>query len=504
MKTTWAFQVRAEGDTVDIDIYDVVGDPWGDAPSAKDVLDLLSKNKNASAINLRINSAGGEVFAGLAMYNLLAEHKAKKTVYVDGLAASIASVVAMAGDEIVMADSAMMMIHNPWSFAIGDAADMRKTADFLDKVGSQLVGIYAARTGKNPDDIAKAMQDETWMTAAEAKAAGYATKVAPSKKAAARAGQSFDLSGFRHVPGAVIELASAFTGLRVEAKAVPYKEYPKHDDSSWNGAAAVDRIRKWASSDGSGDETKIDWGKYRNGFAWYDENNAEAFGSYKLPHHDVVDGAMVTSRAGTIAAGNAVAGSRGGTDIPEGDLVGVKTHLEKHYHQFDLKAPWEAKSNDRGSTAAASMGDIVSGASPRTPAASSAAPKGKKPMTKDELKAQHPELYASVLQEGVTAERKRASAHLKRGEAVGDPKIAIKAIAAGTDYGDPEIMAEYDSAADLRRDRANRVVDDAAAAAALVNPAAPKPNAAPAGAGDAVDQAVDKFFAARGQKVANG
>ena len=118
--------------------------------------------------------------------------------------------------------------------------------------------------------------------------------------------------------------------------AVPYKATPADDDKNWDGAAAVAQVKAWATTDG-----EIDWAKYRQAFAWYDETKADTEGAYKLPHHDIVDGKLVTDRAGVIAAGNALSGSRGGTSIPEGDIDAVKAHLAKHYHQFDMKAPWE-------------------------------------------------------------------------------------------------------------------------------------------------------------------
>lgn len=220
MKTTWAFQVRAEADVLDLDVYDVIGD-WFGGSSAKDILDKLSAAKNVKQINIRINSIGGVVDDGIAMYNLLGAHSAKKTVYVDGLAASIASVLAMAGDEIIMAESAMMMIHNPWGLAIGGAEEMRKTADLLDKHGDRIAGIYAARTGQAVDDVKAEMSAETWMTAIEAKAKKYATKVTPSKKLAAKVGQVLDLSIFPTVPGAVAAAA-------VHALAAPEAEEKEH------------------------------------------------------------------------------------------------------------------------------------------------------------------------------------------------------------------------------------------------------------------------------------
>ncbi|RLE38232.1 hypothetical protein DRJ17_04505 [Candidatus Woesearchaeota archaeon] len=125
------------------------------------------------------------------------------------------------------------------------------------------------------------------------------------------------------------------------AEAVP----PKHktpkapEEREWDKTAAITRIRKWASSDGSGDKDKIDWRKYRMAFAWYDENDPENFGSYKLPHHDVIDGKLVVVWRGVAAAMAALMGARGGVNIPAKDRRAVYEHLRAHYEQFDKEPP---------------------------------------------------------------------------------------------------------------------------------------------------------------------
>lgn len=149
---------------------EIGGSGWGDGITSKQVADELGKYKDAKQINLRINSTGGDVFEGVAIYNQLRRHKAKVSVDIDGAALSIASIIAMAADpgELRMADNAFMMIHDPWSFTVGDSADHRKTAELLDGIKSQLVNTYVARTGMEPDQIAQMMSDETWMDAKSA------------------------------------------------------------------------------------------------------------------------------------------------------------------------------------------------------------------------------------------------------------------------------------------------------------------------------------------------
>ena len=124
--------------------------------------------------------------------------------------------------------------------------------------------------------------------------------------------------------------------------AIPPHQTPKApEDREWDADAAVQRIRKWASSDGSGDKDKIDWKKYRQAFAWYNAQDPENFGSYKLPHHDVIDGKLVVVWRGVAAAMAALRGARGGVDIPRSDYDAVYRHLARHYRQFDKELPEE-------------------------------------------------------------------------------------------------------------------------------------------------------------------
>lgn len=127
----------------------------------------------------------------------------------------------------------------------------------------------------------------------------------------------------------------------VKNKAVPNHRPDILDDESWDGDSAVQDLRAWASNDGSGDKDTINWGEYRDGFGWYDDNDPENFGSYKLPHHKVVDGELRTSKRGVYAAGAAVSGARGGVDISDSQLADIRDHLETHYSQMDEDAPWE-------------------------------------------------------------------------------------------------------------------------------------------------------------------
>lgn len=168
-------------DTAEIFIYDIIG---GYDINAKSFIAELKKI-GAANIDLRINSPGGAVFDGNAIYNALKRHPAAVTVFIDGIAASIASVVAMAGDVIRMPENAMMMIHNPSNLAFGDAEDMRRGAELLDKVKETIISAYASKTGRSRKQIAQLMDDETWMTAADALELGFADYIDDEVKAAA-------------------------------------------------------------------------------------------------------------------------------------------------------------------------------------------------------------------------------------------------------------------------------------------------------------------------------
>ena len=189
MASKWAFHAQASGSVLELEIYDVVdpnayADPWWGSygVSARQVLDTLKMSQDVALINVRINSAGGDVFDGMAIYNLLHTHPARVRVQIDGLCASIASIIAMAGDEIVMGEGTWMMIHKPYSAFMPQvgAEDLRKTADVLDKMTESMCAIYCARTGQSPDAVNAAMAAETWMTAADAKSLGYCTEVTPA------------------------------------------------------------------------------------------------------------------------------------------------------------------------------------------------------------------------------------------------------------------------------------------------------------------------------------
>lgn len=181
------FTMKAVGNGEgEILIYDQIGQGFfGDGLSAKAFDTELKNLGDIKALTVRINSPGGSVFDGLAIYNTLKNHSAKKTVSIDGIAASAASLIAMAGDEIVMPDNAFMLIHEPRAMAMGTSADMLATAADLEKMTESFAGIYAGRSKTDTAAAKKLMGEDRLMTAAEAKECGYADKITTAVKMAA-------------------------------------------------------------------------------------------------------------------------------------------------------------------------------------------------------------------------------------------------------------------------------------------------------------------------------
>lgn len=197
-------QASAQLATTDIYIYDEIG-LYG--VTARDFSAAL-RGVTTPSITLRLNTPGGDVFDGLAIYNSLKKHGAVINVQVDGLAASIGSVIAMAGSTITMGQSAFLMVHNPWSLVVGNAADMRSMADTLDKIANSLATVYASRATVTQADALGWMNAETWFTAEEAKAAGLADGIFSDAAPVAAHASRFDLSNYKHVPAALHVAAS--------------------------------------------------------------------------------------------------------------------------------------------------------------------------------------------------------------------------------------------------------------------------------------------------------
>ncbi len=236
------FSIKAgANDTAEISIYDEIGG-WG--ISAKAFAKQLKDLGNVKKINLHIHSPGGSVFDGMAIFNLLNNHTAKKIVYIDGLAASMASVIAMVGDVVIMPENAMMMIHKPWGIQGGDAEDMRKYADLLDKIEETLISAYTKKTGKSAEELAEMLAEETWLSGQECVEHGFADQLSEPVKAMAKI-KSQRMKEFSNMPEAIKNMLFSPKAQTTEPKTDKTTTQPENnvvDNSTEIKAQAAKRI----------------------------------------------------------------------------------------------------------------------------------------------------------------------------------------------------------------------------------------------------------------------
>jgi len=203
---------------------------WDDEVSPKKFKKELDGLKGVKVLNVYINSGGGDVFAGQAIHSMLRRFDAKVHVYIDGLAASIASVIAMAGDKVIMPRNTMMMIHNPWALGVGNANELRKLAEDLDKVRESIIAAYEEKTSLSRDKIIEMLDEETWLTAEEAKELGFADEIIPEKNIAASIqngqlvfnGEKLPLNKLKNLPGLLKRIPNAHVAFGIQNK--PEKE----------------------------------------------------------------------------------------------------------------------------------------------------------------------------------------------------------------------------------------------------------------------------------------
>lgn len=182
------FRAEATDTGTKVYLYDAIGG-W-DGVLAKDVITTIA---GLGDFDLHVNSPGGDIFEGVAIHNAIKNHPGKVTAHVDAVAASAASFIVMAADEVIIEANASMMVHDGWGLCIGNAADMRETADLLDTLSNTIAAMYATKTGKSTEDWRAVMAQDTWYTATEAVEAGLADRIAGDTS---EASASFDLSVF--------------------------------------------------------------------------------------------------------------------------------------------------------------------------------------------------------------------------------------------------------------------------------------------------------------------
>lgn len=234
MRPCFKFKASADTDTsATLSIYDEIGF-WG--VQASDFRTALGA-VTAKTVNVEINSPGGDVFAGLAIYNMLKSSGKEIVVKVMGVAASAASLIAMAGDKIIMPKNTFMMVHNPWSFAMGNADELRDTADTLDKIGASLLNTYVAKTGMAEEDMKALLAKDTWLTAEESLEKGFATEVIDDIKATAK----FDMerADLPENVRAAMMLSAAPAPDVVEAARVAAEAVAKAKNPLWDQISAL-------------------------------------------------------------------------------------------------------------------------------------------------------------------------------------------------------------------------------------------------------------------------
>lgn len=302
----WYSIKNTADDEAELLIYDEIGG-WFGSTAEQFLSDL--KAVTAPRLRVRVNSPGGSVFEGVAIANALRAHAAEVTVQIDGIAASIASVIAIAGDRVVAQPQSMLMIHDASGACVGDAADMASMAEVLNKLSDNIAGAYAAKAGGDVATWRESMQAETWYTADEAVAAGLVdevNKAAPAEpEPDARLRATWDLSVFKHAP---VDTATP-------------THHTTTTDHPWDAGAHEKRL-----------PSPMPVATAKKFYAWYDadqvDNGELPKSAGKLPHHEV-------SADGTPGMAN-MAGVRNAlsrlpqSDVPAGERAAVEAHLRAH------------------------------------------------------------------------------------------------------------------------------------------------------------------------------
>jgi ATP-dependent Clp endopeptidase proteolytic subunit ClpP len=233
MRKEWYKITNKTSDIADVYLFNDIG-TFG--ITAQSFIDEIKEYEDKE-LNIHINSLGGEVFEGMAIYSIIQRRKAKTTVYVEGIAASIASVIALAADEVIMSENSLLMIHNAWGGTQGDAKDMRKQADVLDKITNEIAEVYVKKTRIPYNEIVEMMNEETWLTAEEAVALGFVDSISEPIKVAAK----YDVSKFKNITNKKMETILSLT----EKKKIKMTKELK----SWFNSKVEEIIAKVKESD---------------------------------------------------------------------------------------------------------------------------------------------------------------------------------------------------------------------------------------------------------------
>jgi ATP-dependent protease ClpP protease subunit len=408
--------------------------------SAKDFNDEL--DNTTGDILLDINSGGGYITDGVAILNKMRSYNKGKIIARVSYAASMMTQIALAADEVQAYDNSIFMIHNALGVAMGDYREMSKREKMLKSMSNMLAQAYTKKTGKTAKQVLKMMDDETYLYGNEIVKEGFADTFLEGNSSDENSTRD-EAIAYAHIQ--LEEVSKALKnedltaeqltacvgkcgfncggGLDDENATSAFQDFPMVDQA-WDGAAAVRRVRRFM-----GAEEKPN-ARYKEAFFWYNNQESENFGAYKLPFADVVDGRLVANVRAVNAANAAMAGARGGVDIPASDRQRVQSHIDRY------RDKWQKEQDKGEADTAFNKGN-----------------KEKKTMNVAQLKADHPELFAEVVNLGVTQERERVTAHLTMGEASGDMALAVASINDGSEMS-ANINAKY-MAAHMKRKESN-------------------------------------------------
>lgn len=357
-KSSWYSIKALSRGTAEVLLYDEIG-AWG--ISAQQFARDLKALGDLQRIDLRVHSPGGDVFEGTAIYNLLKHHPARVEGYVDGLAASMATVILMACDVVHIPENALMMVHKPWGITGGDADDMRRYVELLDKIEDTMVMAYAGKTGKSADEIKSLLKEETWMTGREAVEAGFADQLTESLAAAAHL-NSKRMQEFNHMPEALKALLQPRASTPVPPAANPTPAAPAAATTPAPAAPSSAEILARAQADEAERRQGI-----RAVFAPFGETHAAMMNEALLDHAQTVEAvqAKLLAALATDTTPSAQPGARAGANAhihaSNGNLVGDSVRAsvmaraghdtfqaDNAYNHMSLRELARASLHDRG------------------------------------------------------------------------------------------------------------------------------------------------------------
>ena len=238
------YEFTNEAESISLKLYDTIGDDgWGGGITTAQIEEVLNNESN-KPLNIYINSYGGEVFEGFAIYNMLKRYKGFKTVVVDGIAASIASVIAMCGDKVVMNEASMMMIHNASGVCIGNAEEMQKVVNALEQMNEVIRDVYRARTNLTDERLEELMNNETFMSAKECVEYGFADTILENNSEERLTNQINALNEYKNVIEQKIKQFNDIKNLGLEAETQVGEESVDDEEVALNNKSHWDWLKK--------------------------------------------------------------------------------------------------------------------------------------------------------------------------------------------------------------------------------------------------------------------